>query len=484
MLRGRLRIALALASALALSHCDSLNDAPGAAGPNARQTGTPVAFDTLPRVETVTVDSSRGPLFRTLRVLLDRAAGIQVDYWASGAPHLRVTTPVDTSGKRYVTDSVFLPRLRASTAYTYEVRTVEPDGALGAPDSGTVTTGALPSGLAGYQFSVQGTPSFPLAMLELWGASFNGWVIIDATGQVVWYAPACNALGSTRRANGNFVLLDTCAGLREVTPDGRLVDSLPAGPYQMNHDVVATPQNTLLFIAEESRVLNDTSWTGNAIWEWNPETGSVVKRWSTFDVLSPAVDRGPASSPGDWLHANSLAIGPRGNVVVSFLYTGQVISLSPDFTTVEWRLGGPNSTIAVDSGAQTYGQHTAAEVGPDTVLVFDNMTYDSTAAGHYSRGLEIALDPVAHTAHKVWEFRPGPDIWAPYVGSDRPLPNGDRLVSFGLSAGTADGSGPIAAYEVSASSAVVWHLEVSGPLWNYRTTPLSSVGGEVEVPAH
>ena len=175
----------------------------------------------------------------------------------------------------------------------------------------------------------------------------------------------------------------------------------------------------------------------DATWEWSPEGGSVVERWSSFDVMSPATDRGPASSPADWLHANSLAIGPRGNVVVSFLLhrTGRV----------------------------------------------PNMTYDSATATHYSRGLEIALDPVAHTAHKVWDFRPQPDIWTPYVGSDRLLPNGDRLVSFGLSAGIGGGSGPIAAYEVSGSGAVPWRLQISGPLWNYRTTPLAGVGQEVEV---
>jgi len=302
---------------------------------------------------------------------------------------------------------------------------------------------------------------------------------VDSTGQVVWYRQGCPQ-GFTRRSNGDFVLLDICSGLEEVAPNGNLVAALPNG-YAMNHDVIATPQNTVYFIAEDPESSGDTTWVGNGIWEWNPETGTAVKRWTTFAVMSPATDRGPASSPSDWLHCNSLSLGPRGNIVVSCLFVGQVISLTPDFSAVEWRLGGPNSTFAVDSDAETYGQHTAAEISPSHVLVFDNMTYDSLTATHYSRGLEIVLDTVAKTAHKAWEFRAQPDEWAPFVGSDRVLPNGDFVVSFGLGSGVYGGSGPVAAYEVTPAGAAVWRLEVDGSSVNYRTTPLTSVGNEVEV---
>ncbi|MGA2384116.1 MAG: aryl-sulfate sulfotransferase [Gemmatimonadales bacterium] len=428
-----------------------------------------------PPVQVVVVDSSAGPIFRSLRVAVAAPESVQVEYWTAGGPRLKVTAY--DSGQQ---SSIFLPRLRPQATYDYQVTAVGSGGVLGASYSGSLTTDSLPSSLAGYRFQVQGAPSFPLAMLELTGA-FAGWVMVDTTGQVVWFRQGCYPEGFTRRANGNFVLLDSCTGLYEVAPDGHVVDSL-ANAYAMNHDVIATPQNTLLFIGEDSRLVNDTTWTGNGIWEWSPEQGSVVQRWSSFDVMSPVTDRGPASTPSDWLHANSLAIGPRGNVVVSFLFAGEVISLSPDFSTVEWRLGGPNSSFAVDSDAQTYGQHTAAEISPDHILVFDNLTYDSLASTHYSRGLEIALDTVTHTAHKTWEFRPQPDDWAPYVGSDRLLPNGDRVVSFGLANGIAGASGPVAAYEVTLAGAVVWRLEVDGPSGNYRTTPLTAVGNEVEVP--
>jgi len=462
---SRLRLAMWVCCAVLLEGCASMVDAP--------QTGSNGAPTPI---QSVAVDSSGGPLYRSLLVGVAEPESVQVDYWTAGAPRLRVTAFDSGAGAR-----IFLPRLRPNAAYAVEVRPVG-GGVAGSPWDDTVTTDTLPADVTSYAYRAHGAAGFPLAMLEVSGYTFTGWVIVDTTGQVVWYRKACEPQGFTRRANGDFVMLDACnsGGLFEVAPDGHVVDSLP-NTYGMSHDVIPTPQNTLLFLGAESRTLGDTTWVGNDIWEWNPEKGSAEKRWDAFDFISPATDRGSASTPGDWLHANSLQIGASGNVIVSFLFLGQVMALSPDFSSIVWRLGGRNGTFAVDSDAETYGQHTAAEISPNHVLVFDNMTYDSLTGTHYSRGLEIALDTVAHVAHKAWEFRPQPDNWQPFVGSDRLLPNGDRLVSFGL-ASSPVASGPVVAYEVTPAGTVAWELDVAGPAVNYRTTPLTSVGNEVEVP--
>ena len=132
----------------------------------------------------------------------------------------------------------------------------------------------------------------------------------------------------------------------------------------MHHDVVTSPQNTILVLVEDPGVVNDTTWTGEAIWEWDPESDVLVKRWSSFDFMSPDVDRGPRTRPGDWLHANSLAISPRGNVLVSMMWTHEVVSIAPDYQSLEWRLGGPGSSFVVAGGAMDGGQHTADELRP------------------------------------------------------------------------------------------------------------------------
>ena len=246
---------------------------------------------------------------------------------------------------------------------------------------------------------------------------------------------------------------------------------------QMHHDVVTTAQNTVLFLAQEPGLVNDTTWMGEAVWEWDPESDFLVKRWSSFDFLSPDVDRGPRSKILDWLHANSLAIGPRGNVLVSMMWTQEVVSIAPDYQSLEWRLGGPASSFVVEGGAMDGGQHTAAELRPGRVLMYDN-GQDRPDSTFYSRAVEIGLDERAGTAEAIWEFRLQPDMYAGAQGSARRLSNGNTVVAFPLAAGVFDATGPVIVYEVTPSSQVVWSLRIEGVRMIYRATPMAHVGGE------
>lgn len=85
--------------------------------------------------------------------------------------------------------------------------------------------------------------------------------------------------------------------------------------------------------------VQDTAVTGDAVWLWNMETDEVQKVWSAWDHLDWELDRGRQSRPDDWLHANAIPVGPCGNLVVSFHFLNQVISIAPDYQSVEWRMG-------------------------------------------------------------------------------------------------------------------------------------------------
>ena len=128
------------------------------------------------------------------------------------------------------------------------------------------------------------------------------------------------------------------------------------------------------------------------------------------------------------------------------------------------------------------GQHTAVEVSPNRVLMFDNGR-DRASGELFSRGQELELDQAAGTAEVVWEFRPIPEIYAPIVSSARRLANGNTVVGFGTRAGVVGGSGPIAAYEVTRGNRVLWQVVVEGvPRFIYRFTPLDQIAGEEVVP--
>jgi hypothetical protein len=448
------------AAALGMAACDSPTD--GEAGA---------------RVISVAVDSAAGPLIRTADVTLDAPADIELVYHADNAPTLSLRSAAPASEHTLV-----LPRLRAAREYTLHVR------ALPSPDSATELrfgTGPLPAAVAQLTFAESGTPTHPVALVEIVASQtgFTGLVIVE-DGAVVWYRSTTGSLfGTARRQNGELVLLDPALGLVSYRLDGSIAhrlpqpDSAPGAAYgRIHHEVIASPQNTLLFIANETRAVAGQNVVGEAIWEWTPESGSVQQRWSAFDHLDWLTERGPRSDATNWLHGNGLAYGPRNNVLISLRNLDQVVSIAPGFASVEWRLGGAGATLALPDSLRFHGQHSATAPQDDRVLVFDNGF--NRPGGTYTRVIEYRVDRAGGTASRTWQYRASPDIYAPLVGSARRLENGNTVMLFGM-VGDGIATGPITAVEVAADGSERWRLS-AGPRVTrvYRLTPLASLAGE------
>ena len=330
----------------------------------------------------------------------------------------------------------------------------------------------LPPDLAAIRISATGTltPHYVLAHLYA-EKGYKGYALIDAAGQVAWhYRTKDYPFGADRRRNGNFVFMDKGAGLIEVDRAGRIVHELTQrdSENEMHHAIVVTPRDTVLYLAFDTQDFAGKRLKGEAIWEWNPDTGEDVKRWRSWDFLDPALDRSPRTA-GEWLHGNSLHVGPAGNTLLSFHYINQVISIAPDWKSVQWRLGGVRGTIAVPADQQTSAQHTAAELSPNRVLLFDNRT---DLQPPYSRAVEYAIEGTA--ARLIWQWKAPNNNYAAAVSSARRLANGNTLVAFGMEKGRNGSSGPTEAYEVTNDGAIKWHLVVDGVMTLFRVEPISS----------
>jgi hypothetical protein len=429
-----------------------------------------------PGVESVNVDTA-GPLFRYLDVVLQRPAALEVTYWSEGAPRVRVAA--DSTSNRH---RIFLPRLRSSRTYSFEVRSSNTRG-LSEPRTGSLTTTALPSDLARLVFTASGQPTQPLTMVELMisNTGFNGALIADANGEIVWFWRNRGQInGVSRRSNGNFVMLDADSGLVELTPDARAVHRLRNGndkPYGLiHHDATVTAQNTVLFLARDTKVIRDTAVVGEAIWEWVPETGITTKRWSSFDHFDWNTHRGPQTAANNWMHANSIQVGPRGNIVISARNLDQVFSIAPDWRSLEWTLSGPNAMVPLPEEARFYSQHSAVEVTANRLLLFDN-GLGRVNNQQWSRVAEYNINPATRTATLVWQFRPSPDINAMRVGSVARLLNGNTVAAFGWGQCC-----PIVVYEINPAGQVVWSLTGNeGFNRVYRMKPITDIGGEKEV---
>ena len=411
-------------------------------------------------------------------------------------------------------------RLRPQTAYQVRALALDRSGCAATAAVAELMTDRLPAQFQKLVVESSGRPTFPLTLMDLHppDSALRWLTVVDPDGRVVWYYPTpedflppppnttstnmrqspppLDAVSVKQRANGNLVYLAGYYGLEEITPDGRVVhrfrteDGAASRPH---HDLVELPDGRILFIGAEDRWISDsrrggppnTLVRGDALQVVNLETGQARQVWSPFDYLDPTERSGDwgkirLDQTLEWQHTNSVALGPRGNVLLSSRYLNQVISIAPDLESVEWKLGGPGSSFSFPSPEDRfYGQHAVNELANGHLIMFDNGNFRPDGA--YSRALELQLDLRSMTARRVWEYRHDSDVYSDRLSNATRLANGNTLVSFGVQA---DPEAPPVLVEVRPDGAVSWELLLR---WTnkyttrYRAYPLSSLAGETAV---
>lgn len=455
--------------------------------------------------------AAENALIAEVAVTLDREGLAYVEYENAAAGKFHTAT-VDESA---VEHRVPVLRLRPSTTYSYTVVAMDDEGNATRSDAGTFTTGQLPPALATLRIDSEGTPSSELLLLDHREIEGSYFFMLDRDAHIVWYYESPNPFPDVPYPTGaviqkpDFNLVyqlnnpfNICC-IREITPTGRIVDSLAAGPVNgfPHRALLRMPDGGILYSAWTYRVIDDTPHGGEAetlveglsLRIWDQETGLTKEVWNAFDGIGTDVRAGwgtgtIASYPHEvtlqehtppirWTGANSLQIGPRGNIVVSIPNLSQIISISPDFQRVEWRLGGPESTFTFeDPSDRFYRQHTAQQLPNGNVLMFDNgRDRPDEEGGKYSRALELALNDYDLVARNVWEYRHDPDLYAVNRSSAYRLENGNTLLNFVTD--------PRVVVEVTPDGIRIFEAEISGPRMqgSFRAYAVESVMGESRV---
>lgn len=404
-------------------------------------------------------------------------------------------------------------RLRAETTYRYAVGIDAGGGGIVFPPngSGEFTSGELPERLAGLENRVFGRSTQPLILSDL-----QSWILYqDDAGRIVWYyepPEGTRGVGAiTRSEDGNLLWESQRCCLHEITALGQPIaefmhDDEGVRPH---HDYLRLADGRIMSLAERDITIDDSANAGDAatpvtldtIIRWDPASGRTERVWDALDfwdleLPGERVVWEQAAWAGRrfrWTHGNSLSFGPDGDLIVSFRNRRQVVSISPDFSSIEWELGGPGSDYEFPNPADRfYGQHTAAELPNGNILIFDNgLRRPEEEGGRYSRALELRLDERARTAVKVWEYRLDPDFYAPQFGSAYRLRNGNTLVNFPIppaiwgDAADADDT-TIVLVEADAAGEEVFRLDLSAaaPPQRYRAYgDIDSIMGETRLPS-
>ena len=432
--------------------------------------------------------SERNALIVEVQVTLTARGAVFVEYDNPQAGRYR--TPLSKPGAAHV---IPLVRLRPETTYDYTIFVVDgsvvddaaPDGSVvdgagaTAGPEGRFTTGRLPRRLAAISMQVRGRSSQPLILTGYRRGDGHGYFLFwDEVGATVWYHDTTYHPGPiTQLPAGNFLIVER-GRIAELTPLGEIVTRMERGGGAgiPHHEVTLLADGRVIYPSREFVVIDDSANGGPAeatfgidtLRVWDRASGRFAQVWDSteaWDLPDPA-QRGPLRGEDrgwfNWTHLNSVIIGPRGNVVLSFRERDQVVSLSADLRAIEWQLHGPDSDYEFPNPADRfYGQHTAAQLDNGNVLLFDNgWGRPAAEGGAYSRALELRLDAAAGTAVKVWEYRPTPDIYSAAGSSAYRLSNGNTLVNFGRRTATREpDSLPLTVVEVDAAGNEVFRVD-------------------------
>jgi hypothetical protein len=249
---------------------------------------------------------------------------------------------------------------------------------------------------------------------------------------------------------GNGYIADSHA--LEISPDGTKVLLDVYNPVIYDMTPLGGPRDATVV---EAVVQELDLATGQVDFEWH-SLGPGANGQPNVPVTDSEV--GLNTAPVDYIHVNSLAYDTDGNILFSARHTSTVYKVDYQTGALLWHFGGKRNqfTFTDGDGGPSFA-HDVQVRGNGTISMFDNGV---TRSPSYSRGVVWAVDESALTAQVVQQWRHSPDLFGFIVGSNRLLPNGDQLISWGS-------TGYVS--EFSPSGAVDFNSQLQAGVWTYRT---------------
>jgi hypothetical protein len=290
-----------------------------------------------------------------------------------------------------------------------------------------------------------------------------GSLIVDRDGEPVWFWPAGRNKLTTNlvvaQYRGEPVLTwwegrftKTGYGIGEAVIMDRSYRELARvraanGRHMDLHEFVLTPEGTALFTCYPETVQADLSLMGgprdghvlaSVIQEVDVASGRLLLEWRGLDHVPVTDSYKPLGGLYDYLHANSIALTPDGNLLVSARHTWTLYKLERHTGRVLWRLGGKRSHFTLGPHARFAWQHDARQPSDGRVTLFDNGSDGSTRVEHQSRGLVLAVDESRRTVDLEHAYTNPKPLQATALGSLQILPDGNALVGWGTAPYTSE----------------------------------------------
>jgi Arylsulfotransferase (ASST) len=297
------------------------------------------------------------------------------------------------------------------------------------------------------------------------GPGQGGAMIMDTTGELVWFAPDTGQYQSKmdfqRQIYQGKPVLTWFEGRVVAGGYGKGVAKIADDTYQITHTIHAhnglqvdehefniSPRGTALVSAFNKQPY-DLSGLGGPKKGWllsgvaqeiDIETGKLLFEWDSLDhvgfdetYLPVQGGHGSKTFPYDYFHINTIAEAGDGDLLIGARNTWCMYKVSRKTGDIVWRLNGKKSDFTMGPGSEFYWQHDTRLRTPTTLTVFDD-GYDGVLPKNEKQSraliLNVDYDKMLVTLRKEF-IHPGELILSKAMGNAQMLPGGGMFVGWG-----------------------------------------------------
>ena len=281
------------------------------------------------------------------------------------------------------------------------------------------------------------------------GPGGDGPMIVDGTGQLVWFDPLPRGVFATNLqvqsyegqpvltwwqghipkqgfGEGEEVIANSSyKQIAHIHAGNGLKADLHDLHLTANHTALMTVFNPIHCSLSSIGGPQDSAVNSSAFQEIDLRTGLVRREWQSLDHV--ALDESYSTPygantewPYDFFHMNSLDQEPDGDMLISARNTWTLYQINEQTGQVLTRAGGKHSTIKMGSGTLTAFQHDATLLPNGLISVFDNGGVPTVHPE--SRGIVVALNQQADTETLVAEYEHPRALKAGSQGDVQSLP--------------------------------------------------------------
>jgi hypothetical protein len=215
-------------------------------------------------------------------------------------------------------------------------------------------------------------------------------------------------------------------------------------PQMVDLSVITTGGNVSATVI--GLVVQELDLERDVVFQW--------RSWDHFELTDTGVSLTTAMV--DYVHGNAIELDHDGNLLISSRHLDEITKIDRETAAVIWRLGGKMNQFTINDPDGPFAhQHDIRRLPNGNVTLYDNHN-----PGPFSRAVEYQLNEFTKTADNVWQYRNSPDEYGFATGNFQRLPEGHRLIGWGL--GTPNVT------EVLTDGTKLFEMSFGAPYFSYR----------------